>query len=96
MMSGAFEMTRDKTILHNHKEEVDPYVSPEADEAAGKFHKHWGNPNVWYHEEIGNGPNPRRPNAGPGTDSDYASTKFRVAVEATPQEIAEMEKAEKK
>lgn len=51
---------------------------------------------VWFHEEIGNGPNPNRRNAGPPTDAEYGSTRFRIAVEATPQEIAEMEKAEKK
>ena len=95
MISGAFEMARDKSLIHNHKDEVDPYLSPEAEEAAGKFHKHWGNPNIWFHEEIGNGPNPRNPNPE-HTDAEYGSTKFRVAVEATPEEIAEMEKAEKK
>ena len=95
MISGAFELARDKTLLHNHKDEVDPYLSPEAEEAVGKFHKHWGNPCVWFHEEIGSGPNPANPKAARWTDDSYGSPKFRVAVDATPEEIAEMEKREK-
>jgi formylglycine-generating enzyme required for sulfatase activity len=96
MMSGAFELARDKTQLYIHKEEVDPYLSAEAEEAAGKFHKHWGNPNVWFHEEIGSCPNPANPNAKRSTDESYGSPKFRVAVEATPEEIEELAKQDGK
>ena len=93
MISGSFELARDKTLLENRKEEVDPYLSPEAEEAAGKFHKHWGNPSVWFHEEIGSGPKANDTNWKRWTDADYTSHKFRVAVDATPEEIAAMEKA---
>ena len=96
MNSGSFEVARDKSNLNAHNEEVDPYLSPEADEAAGKAHKHWGNNCVWFHEEIGSGPKPNETNWKRWTDADYTSHKIRVAVDATPEEIAEMEKAEKK
>ena len=52
---------------------------------AGKKHAHWGRNLVTYHEGVGESKN----------DTDYGSTKVRVAVEATPEEIAEMEKMEK-
>ena len=87
----TFEVVRDKSRLYFHEAEVDPWVSAEADEAAGKWHKHFGNPNLWFHEEI---PSVRA--GGRWTDTTYASPKIRVAVDATPEEIAEMEKAEKK
>ena len=80
---GAFEMTRDAFVLDRRVDEVDPYFSCEKDEAAGKKHGHWGRNTVTYHEAVGDAKD----------DAAYGSTKFRVAVEATPEEIAEMEKA---
>jgi len=86
MVSPAFEMTRDRFIVGIRIDSVDPYDSCEKDEAAGKKHAHWGRNTVTYHEAVGGG----------GKDEDYGSTKFRVLVEATPEEIAGMEKAAKK
>ena len=74
---------------------MDPYFSAEADEAAGKFHTHFGNPNLWFHEEVRSGPSPKDPKIGRCVDTTYSSCKIRVAVEATPEEIADMEKMEK-
>ncbi|MGA2619674.1 MAG: hypothetical protein ABSF26_18845 [Thermoguttaceae bacterium] len=37
-----------------------------------------------------------REGVGDGSGTGYGLTRFRVAVEATPEEIAEMEKAAKK
>jgi formylglycine-generating enzyme required for sulfatase activity len=91
---GAFELARDKTQLYNRNDEVDPYLSAEADEAAGKPHKHWGNTSVWFHEEIGF-PGFSDPNAKRRTDETYGSPKIRVALDATKEEIEEMEKMEK-
>ena len=76
-------MTRDAFVFDRRVDEVDPYFSCEKDEAAGKKPGHWGRNTVTYHEGVG----------GATKDTDYGSTKFRVAVEATPEEIAEMEKA---
>jgi len=94
--SGAFEVVRDRSNLNAHNDEVDPYLSPEADEAAGKWHHHWGNTCLWYHEEISSGLPPKMPTWKRWTDTSYGSPKIRVAVEATTEEIAMMEKAEKK
>jgi formylglycine-generating enzyme required for sulfatase activity len=79
---GAFEMTRDNFVF-SREDVADPYDSPEKAEAAGKKVGHWGRNTVTYHEAVGGG----------GKDTDYASTKIRVVVEPTPEEIAEMEKA---
>jgi hypothetical protein len=79
---GAFEMLRDAFVLDRRVDEVDPYFSCEKDEAAGKKHAHWGRNTVTYHEGVGDAKD----------DAAYGSTKFRVVVEATPEEIAEMEK----
>ena len=94
--SAGFELTRDRSYLGARKEEVDPYLSPEADETAGKFHRHFGNNCVWFHEEIASGFPANAPNWKRWTDAGYGSPKIRVAVEATPEEIATMEKQEKK
>lgn len=72
---------------------VNPYDSCEAEEATGKKHGHWGKGTnsgccVTYHEDVGNG--------AAHDNVAYVTTKFRVLVEATPEEIAEMEKLEKK
>ena len=80
--SSAFEMTRDK-FAFSREDAVDPYDSCEKDEAAGRKHGHWGKNVVTYHEGV----------SGGKTDIDYGSTKIRVVVEATPEEIAAMEKA---
>ncbi len=84
----AFEMTRDKFVVGIRKDSVDPYDSCERAEAAGKEHPHWGRNRVSYHEAV--------PSGGAKDDAAYGSMKFRVLVEATPEEIAEMEKSEKK
>jgi formylglycine-generating enzyme required for sulfatase activity len=84
----AFEMTRDKFIVGIRIDSVDPYDSCEREEAGGRKHGHWGRNNVTYHESV--------PSGGAKDDAQYGSMKFRVLVEATPEEIAEMEKAEKK
>ncbi len=81
---NAYEMTRDAFVFRR-MDEVDPYYSCEKDEAAGKKHGHWGRNTVTYHEAVGEAKN----------DAEYGSTKFRVLVEATPEEIAAIEKAEK-
>jgi len=88
MIGNAFEMTRDKFIVGQRKDAVDPYDSCEKAEASGKKHNHWGRNRVTYHEGVGMG--------GAKNDAAYESTRFRVLVEATPEEIAEMKKAEKK
>ena len=88
MIGNAFEMTRDRFIVGQRKDEVDPYDSCEKAEASGKKHNHWGRNRVTYHEGVGMG--------GAKNDAAYESTRFRVLVEATPEEIAEMKKAEKK
>ena len=80
---NAYEMLRDAFVLDRRVDEVDPYFSCEKDEAAGKKHGHWGRNTVTYHEAVGDAKD----------EAAYGSTKFRVAVEATPEEIAEMEKA---
>jgi len=89
MISEVWEMTGDKWSFHR-SDEVDPYYSCEADEKAGKKHAHWGK-GCWgflvsNHEGVGGG----------GQDEAYGTTKFRVAVDATPEEIARMEQAAKK
>ena len=81
---GAYEMTRDK-FCFLRIDEVDPYYSCEKEEAAGKKPAHWGRNTVTYHEGVGDAKN----------DAEYGSTKIRVVVEATPEEIAAMEKMEK-
>lgn len=81
-------MARDKFIVGSRGDAVDPYDSCEKDEASGKKHNHWGRNSVTYHEGVGMG--------GANNDAVYGSTKFRVLVEATRQEVAEMEKAAKK
>ena len=75
-------MTRDAFVF-SRKDAVDPYDSCEKAEAASKKHAHWGRNTVTYHEAVGDAKD----------DAAYGSTKFRVLVEATPEEIAEMEKA---
>ena len=97
---GGFEFSRDYSSggsfgshLFCNKDEVDPHDACEPDEAAGKFHRHFSNPNIWFHEENPGIP-PKDPKWKRKTDASYASPSFRVAVEATPEEIAEMEKAE--
>jgi formylglycine-generating enzyme required for sulfatase activity len=82
--NDAFEMTRDAFVFRR-MDEIDPYYSCEKDEASGKKHGHWGRNTVTYHEAVGEATN----------DAAYASAKFRVAVEATAEEIAAMEKAAK-
>jgi formylglycine-generating enzyme required for sulfatase activity len=84
LISNVFEMTRDRFIVGIRIDSVDPYDSCERDEASGKKHAHWGRNCVTYHEAVGGG----------GQDEAYSTTKFRVVVEAAPEEIAEMEKAE--
>jgi len=85
MVSGAFEITRDKFVF-SREDAIDPYDSCEKEEAAGKRIGHWGRNTVTYHEST----------VGGKDDTTYSSTKIRVVVEATPGEIAEMEKAEEK
>jgi len=99
LVSRTLELTRDKFILpgpNDRAARVDPCDSCEADEASGKFPPHWGvgaNTGLCinYHEACGHMTKKGRPN-----DASYGSTKFRILVEATPEEIAEMAKVEKK
>lgn len=79
---GAFEMTRDSFVF-SREGATDPYDSPEKAEAAGKKAGHWGRNTVTYHEAVGGGTK----------DTDYGSTKIRVVVEPTDEEVAAMEKA---
>ena len=87
LIGNAFEMTRDKFIVGIRKDEVDPYDSCEREEAAGRKHHHWGRNRVTFHEAVSM--------SGAKDDAKYGSSRFRVLVEATPEEIAEMEKAVK-
>ncbi|MCY3019412.1 MAG: formylglycine-generating enzyme family protein [Planctomycetota bacterium] len=80
--SCAFEMTRDK-FAFSRQDASDPYDSCEKDEAAGRKHAHWGRNLVTYHEGVNGGTK----------DKEYGSTKIRVVVEATPEEISALEKA---
>ena len=80
---NAYEMTRDLFVFRR-ADEVDPYYSCEKEEASGKKHGHWGRNTVTYHESV----------AAPKDEMAYGSTKFRVVVEALPEESAAMEKAE--
>jgi len=82
---GAFEMLRDK-FSFTREDAVDPYISCEKEDAAGKRVGHWGRNSTTYHEST----------AGGGTDQSYGNSMIRVVVEATPEEIAEMEKAANK
>ena len=97
MVGAGFEVTRDKGdlhLLHRYEDKVDPYNSCEADEAAGRKHYHWAKcpgAMVTYHETVAT-LNDRTDHV---PDNHYGSTRFRVVVDATPEEIAEMEKAEK-
>jgi formylglycine-generating enzyme required for sulfatase activity len=90
MISEVWEMTSDKGGIFHRKDEVDPYYSCEADEKAGRKHGHLGKGCSGFlvsnHEGV----------QGGAKDEAYGTTKFRVAVEATPEEIADMEKAAKK
>ncbi len=92
MNSGAFELVRDKNVMRSG-DAVDPYYSCEAEEAAGKKHSHWSKSGggrsdlPTYHEWA--------ESTGGKTDVGYGSTKIRIAVDATKEEIAEMEKLEK-
>ena len=82
---GAFEMLRDK-FTFTREDAVDPYVSCEKEDVAGKRVGHWGRNSTTYHEST----------AGGGKDTSYGNSMIRVVVEATPEEIAGMEAAEKK
>ena len=98
LVSRTLEVTRDKFIVpgpNDRAARVDPYDSCEAEESAGKSIGHWGigaNSGlcVNYHEVCGQIPKGGRP-----TDGSYGSTKFRIAVDATPEEIAGMTQSEK-
>ncbi len=87
LVSNVFEMTCDKFVFRD-TDCVDPYDSCEQTEADGKQHNHWGKGAnsgkcVNYHEGVGTG--------AAKSHADYTTTKFRVLVEASPEEIAEME-----
>jgi formylglycine-generating enzyme required for sulfatase activity len=89
MVSSVFEITCDKFVFRN-TDCVDPYDSCEQAEASGKKHGHWdkganSGKCVNYHEDVGTG--------AAKSDAEYTTTKFRVLVEATEAEIAELEKA---
>jgi len=93
MASSAWEITGDLWGANlARKDGIDVRYPPDALEKAGRKFGLCGKGRLagaaWTianHEGIGNG-------SGKG----YTLTKFRVAVDATPEEIAEMEKAEKK
>ena len=86
MFSCAWEMTGSSLSFHRY-DEVDPY-------SRCKDVKGWGN-----HAGMGRNSfswTTSREGVSDGTGTGYGLTKFRIAVEATPEEIAEMEKAAKK
>ena len=91
MASCLWEMTSDKYLMLRN-DEIDPSHLCEDEKNPGKNHRHWGKGNIanggWTianHEGVGN-----------GSGKAYGTTKFRVAVDATPAEIAEMESDSKK
>ena len=88
MVSMSWEMTRDEGYAPFHFDDaVDPNYAKTTPK--GKFNKRigvGGNCKPDIHENCGN-ENVK--------DVDYGSSRFRVLVEATPDEIAQMEKAEK-
>ena len=95
MPSVMWEMTCDAWQLNRDKDVVDPFYSTEAGDKAGKGAGHWGKGLVslggWSlanHEGV--------KNVCPAPSSGYNNRKFRILVEATPEEVAEMAKATKK
>jgi hypothetical protein len=77
-------MIRDRRQF-SRSDAVDPYYP---DKAADKDHNALGHASCAYACT--------REGVGDGSGTGYTLTRFRVAVEATPEEIAEMEKAAKK
>jgi len=91
MVSCAWEITGDRRQF-SRQDTVDPhYTTPcEIDEKSGRKHDHNAlgrNCFSWTTTREG---------VGNGSRTGYTLTKFRVAVDATPEEIAEMEKAAKR
>jgi formylglycine-generating enzyme required for sulfatase activity len=89
MIRSAWEMTGDARQF-SRKDTVDPhYPTPcEKEETAGKKHDHNAMGRAFSFAAT-------REGVGDGSGAGYGLTRFRVAVEAAPQEIAEMEKAAK-
>ena len=85
MVSGCWEMTRDEGYGPFHWDDaVDPdYTVTTPKGKISRIGKGCGTWNIDIHENCG---------GGKATDVDYGSSRFRVAVEATPAETAEMEK----
>lgn len=87
MVSGCWEMTRDEGYAPFH---FDDAVDPDWTVTTGKKIQRIGKGglmNIDIHENCGNTNR---------VDADYGSCRFRILVEATPEEIAEMEKMTKK
>ena len=85
---GPWEITRDDYKFASLEDAVDPWFVTDCS-PGGKPHKHFGKGalscKVTNHEGVGNG------NAK--GDTAYETTKFRILVEATPEEIATLAKA---
>jgi len=90
IVSSAWEIIGDGRQF-SRSDAVDPhYPTPcEKEETAGKKHDH---------NAMGRGFSfaTTREGVGDGSGTGYGLTRFRIAVEATPEEITEMEKAAKK
>ena len=79
--AASWEMIRDRRQF-SRKDAIDPYYP---DKESGKSHNAMGRTVCSYVAT--------REGVGDGSGSGYGLTRFRVAVEATPEEIAAMEKA---
>ena len=86
--NGAFEITRDDYKFSSVDDAVDQWFKTDCS-PGGKKHAHMGKGSLKHkmsnHEGVGTG------NAK--DDAAYGSTKFRLLVEATPEEIAALAKA---
>ena len=88
---STWEVTRDDYKFAGLEDAVDPWFVTDCS-PNGKKHAHFGKGDLGFkitnHEGVGNG--------SAKSDAAYGNTKFRLLVEATPDEIAEMEKTAKK
>ena len=89
IITSAWEMTGDARQF-SRKDAVDPhYPTPcEKEETAGRKHDHNAMGRAFSFAAT-------REGVGDGSGAGYVLTRFRVVVEATPEEIAAMEKAVK-
>ncbi len=94
MPSCAWEMTSDKWMMDLRSNETDPNHSLEDESNPGPStkHKHFGKGNI----AMGHWTVANHEGVGDGSGTAYGNTKFRVGVDATPEEIAALAKESKK